>query len=294
MAITTTIKSNANRILRVFGLHLETLTAQKTEHARLQGIERMGHLDGPVYPLLCEMGDFDLDWVQKAMSRFSAGANSLMEGNHPQSAGFDPKNEFFNGSDAQLLYLIIRDFRPVRIVEIGSGNSTRVARAAVADSNLSVTHIAIDPNPRIDIDGLVDELHRCRLEELDFEDLDMLVDSLQPNDILFIDSSHELRVAGDLATIFCRMLPRLRSGVIVHFHDIFLPYEYPRDFVYAYPAWGEQYLLQIWLASASQDILWPGYLVQRARPSEFKAIGLAGDRAQSFWFQVAPTDNSIQ
>ncbi len=177
---------------------------------------------------------------------------------------------------------MIRLLAPGRIVEVGSGNSTRVIRQAIADGDLAVTHIAIDPSPRSDIAPLVDKLHLLRFEDAQ---IDEILSELGKNDILFIDLSHEVRVASDVAKLFCATIPRLQAGVVVHVHDIFLPYDYPEPFCTQYSDWGEQYLLQVMLHSHNNDVLWPGYYAQRLRPELAHELPfLVNGRAQSFWF----------
>jgi hypothetical protein len=115
-----------------------------------------------------------------------------------------------------------------------------------------------------------------------------LAETLGAGDILFIDTTHEVAPANDVAYLYGRLLPRIRPGVIVHIHDIFLPYEYPlgwvKDLGYS---WGEQYILQAMLTSSDAwEVLWPGYYLQRTLPeleSHFPRI--SGRMAQSFWMR---------
>lgn len=286
MAVTTALKNSTNRLLSVLNLRLDSLTAENAEKERIRSLERMGHLEGPLYPLLDGIGNMDLTWIASAKARYSDELSRLMSGDHPHSCGFDPENRFFNGSDAQMLYLVIREFKPKRIIEVGSGNSTRIVRAALTDSGVPASHIAIDPYPREDIEGIVNVIHRSRLEEIGFQELEVLVDSLDAGDLLFIDSSHEVRGGGDLAAIFCRVLPRLKAGVFVHFHDIFLPFEYPLDLMVGNPGWGEQYALQAWLQFSPHEVFWAGYHIQKQDPGFFTQNSLSTKRAQSFWIRT--------
>jgi len=107
---------------------------------------------------------------------------------------------------------------------------------------------------------------------------------LQAGDVLFIDSSHQVRMSNDVAHLFCRIIPMLVPGVVIHVHDVFLPYEYPKRFFYDCPSWGEQYILHALLSSGGYDVLWPGYYLQRAVPESVEHLPfLAQGRAQSFW-----------
>ncbi|MCS6817698.1 MAG: class I SAM-dependent methyltransferase [Blastocatellia bacterium] len=161
--------------------------------------------------------------------------------------------------DAVSLYSLLRLFSPRRYVEIGSGYSTRFARRAIRDGGLATRIIAIDPHPRIAVAALCDVLIRERLEDLD----PRLFDELESDDILFIDGSHRCFMNSDVTVVFLDVLPRLRRGVIVQFHDIFLPYDYP-------PNWGkryysEQYLLAVWLLARDPgiEVLLPNAFISR-------------------------------
>src|SRR5262249_26270842 len=156
--------------------------------------------------------------------------------------------------DAEVLYLMVRSLGPKRILEIGSGNSTRIIRQAIVDGNLLVSHVAIDPEPRADVTGLTDRLLRQRFEESGVIDE---LQALERNDILFIDSSHQVHIANDVARLFCNTIPALTTGVVIHVHDVFLPFDYPEPFCTEYSDWGEQYLVQVMLASRARKILWP-------------------------------------
>ena len=85
---------------------------------------------------------------------------------------------------------------------------------------------------------------------------------------------------------FGRIIPALAPGVLIHVHDVFLPYEYPARFCYDCPSWGEQYLLHVLLQGGGYDILWPGYFLQQERPDAVAALPfLRAARAQSFWIR---------
>lgn len=205
-----------------------------------------------------------------------------MQGAPP--ALYDSTNTFYNTPDAEILYLMVRKLQPKRIVEIGSGNSTRIIRQAIADGKLDVRHVAVDPEPRADIAGLTDRVLHQRFEETDVTDE---LRALEADDILFIDSSHQVRVANDVTKLFCNAIPSLAPGVAVHVHDVFLPFDYPVPFCTDYPGWGEQYLVQVMLAARPREVLWPGYYVQKMRPELRDGLPfLASGRAQSFWFST--------
>ena len=132
---------------------------------------------------------------------------------------------WFPSLDAAVAYALVRERKPQRVVEVGSGNSTRVLARAMGGMGEIV---AIDPAPRADIAGLAGV--RVELSTVQAAP-PALFDSLKAGDVLFIDSSHILMPGSDVDLLLNRVLPRLPAGVLVHIHDIFLPFDYP-------PIWG--------------------------------------------------------
>jgi hypothetical protein len=143
--------------------------------------------------------------------------------------------------DALALYAMVRKHRPARYLEIGSGMTTCFARQAVVDAGLPTRIISIDPEPRGEIDGICDEVVRAGLETCDLG----LFDGLAAGDVVFFDGSHRAFMNSDVTVFFIDVLPRLKPGVIVHVHDICLPYDYPE--VYRKWYWNEQYLLAVYM-----------------------------------------------
>lgn len=131
--------------------------------------------------------------------------------------------DWFPRLDAAAAYAMVRTCRPRRIVEVGSGHSTRFMARAVADGGLATRITAIDPEPRASISGLNVEYLRMPVQKIGNE----LFLTLKKDDILFIDSSHQLKPGSDVEFLVEEILPGLPSGVRVHFHDIFLPDDYP-------------------------------------------------------------------
>lgn len=152
-------------------------------------------------------------------------------------------NEFLPGLDIIALYTLIKLYKPTNYIEIGSGNSTKVARKAIKDNNLKTKISSIDPFPRANIDHLADEVIRKPFE--DIEDYQPIIDKLKENDILFIDNSHRCLPNSDATACFLDILPYLKKGVIVHIHDIYLPYDYPQFMCDRF--YSEQYMLAAFL-----------------------------------------------
>lgn len=128
-------------------------------------------------------------------------------------------NGFLPGLDIVGIYGMIAKYKPSRYIEIGSGNSTKVARKSVAENGLHTEIVSIDPCPRANIDHLADKVVREPFENM--PDNRFIVESLAENDILFIDNSHRIFPNSDATTCFLELLPFLKKGVVVHFHDIF-------------------------------------------------------------------------
>lgn len=176
-------------------------------------------------------------------------------------------NGLFQGGDADLLWGIIRRHRPRRVLELGAGFSTLVSAAACARNARDghpATFVACDPYavaPLEPIAGLT-ELRPVNAEDLPLSELT----SLAENDILFVDSSHTVRIGGDVTHILLEVLPRLAPGVVVHLHDVFLPWHYPREWIeHNRWYWAEQYLLQALLAgSRDWEVLVAAYAAFRA------------------------------
>ncbi len=131
--------------------------------------------------------------------------------------------DWFPRLDAAAAYAIVRSTRPKRIVEVGCGHSTRFLARAIADGRLDTELTAIDPSPRAALAGLKISWLNTPVQSAPLS----LFRGLDEDDILFIDSSHQLKPGSDVEFLIERVLPGLASGVRVHFHDIFLPDDYP-------------------------------------------------------------------
>jgi hypothetical protein len=169
-------------------------------------------------------------------------------------------NGSFGFVSGQMHYGIIRHFKPKKVIEIGSGYSTLASLVALrknAEEGYQYEFITIDPYPPsvIKNDTLgIKQLIPKKVEDIDIE----FFDRLSENDILFIDSSHTVKIGGDVNFLILEVLPRLKKGVIVHIHDIQFPYEYFESYALEnHLFWQEQYLVQAFLAyNNAFKILW--------------------------------------
>lgn len=204
---------------------------------------------------------------------------------------------YSSNGDGAILYGMLRDIKPRRIIEVGSGYSTVIIDSAFernAEEGAPRGHIiSVEPYPKRVLRDLTARSGNVTLHEKCVEDIDEDVFSqLEENDVLFIDSSHVVDIANDVHYLYLRILPRIRPGVIVHIHDIRFPYEYPKEWVIkARKHWGEQYLLQMFLAfNDSYEILFASnYVYQNNRKLVSEAlVGLeaAGEGwPGSFWIK---------
>jgi len=160
------------------------------------------------------------------------------------------ENPAYSYSDAIILHCMIRYLEPKRIIEVGSGFSSCVT----LDTNElffngSILTTFIEPYPHL-LMSLVKDKDKGSIRMLPYRLQDVAVsefEALRANDILFIDSTHVSKVNSDVNRIFFEILPRLSPGVHIHFHDIFYPFEYPKEWVYEGRAWNEAYMLRTFL-----------------------------------------------
>lgn len=163
------------------------------------------------------------------------------------------RNGFFESGDAEYLYNMVRLFKPKRIFEIGSGQSTLLAASAVAanrgeDPDYQCQHVCIEPYEVGWLEQLGVDVLRKPVESIDTSFFSQLDD----NDILFIDSSHMIRPQGDVLFEYFEILPILKSGVLIHIHDIFTPKDYLDEWIQSGCFWNEQYLLEAFLSYNSE------------------------------------------
>jgi len=196
--------------------------------------------------------------------------------------------------DGEILYCMIREFQPSRIIEIGSGSSTYCSAEACRTNEerdgRRCELIAIDPYPsgvlRRGFPGLTGLIAKP-IQQVPLS----YFDQLKPNDILFIDSSHVLAIGSDVQYEYLEVLPRLNEGVIVHVHDIFLPADYPRNWVMRKRHfWTEQYVLQAFLTFNDRfEVLWASGYMHRRHPDKlraaFRSYRTHGGNPGSFWMR---------
>jgi hypothetical protein len=171
---------------------------------------------------------------------------------HAGLTQFYTQNSQFSWLDSRTLFALLRHWRPSRVLEVGSGFSTLL----VSDVNRrflqgSADVTCIEPYPREFLRKTIPGMTRLIERKVQDVALDEF-SSLQSGDILFIDSSHVAKTGSDVNFLYFEVLPRLASGVRIHIHDIFLPCDYPQDWVLnENRSWNEQYLLRAMLTYSS-------------------------------------------
>jgi len=190
---------------------------------------------------------------------------------------FHLNNGWFEKVDAEILYSLVRHLRPARIIEIGSGVTTLLSATAIRknqqeDPAYDCSFTCVEPYPvRLDVAALPSNFKviptRAQAVSPD------LFRELQAGDILFIDSSHICRTGSDVNFELLEIVPILNPGVWIHFHDIFLPWEYPQSWVLGARRFlNEQYLLQAFLAFNTKfEVVWGSYYMLQAHPQELDA-----------------------
>lgn len=220
-------------------------------------------------------GDRQAALLQRLGERF--GQECRWPAHAEDPSVFHTENGCFSFGCAAALHCLLRDLRPERVVEIGSGNSSMIVAAALernAADGSPARHTIVDPYP--DERVCREWAGTPRVLEQRVECVDnSLFDALERNDVLFVDSGHTVRTGGDVNTLILDVLPRLRPGVAVHFHDIHLPYEYPE--AYARDAkfrrfWTEAYLLQAFLClNREYRVLLAMRFLEREHPAVVRA-----------------------
>jgi predicted O-methyltransferase YrrM len=159
-------------------------------------------------------------------------------------------NSSYEYTDAIMLYSFIRHFKPKNIIEIGSGFSSAVMLDTRDIFNMKIGISFIEPYPKLLYSLLREnDLDSCKIFDTKVQNVSLQEFSkLKENDILFIDSSHVSKTGSDVNFEIFNILPNLNSGVIIHFHDVFYPFEYPKEWVLEGRNWNEDYLLRAFLS----------------------------------------------
>lgn len=287
MSLSNQIKIGINAGLSLVGLELITQKKGKAEVKRLQDLET-DHFERQVFPILQAYQRCD---PTKIFSEVNQQKEFWSEVVHEKQKEFQIENDYFTSPDAEVLTAMVGLWKPGRIIEIGSGNSTRLFRIASDQFQAQTKIISIDPFPRVEIENYAHSILRQKLEDVETEWFHKQIES---GDLLFIDSTHEIKTGNDVVELFLNILPRLKPGVLIHIHDIFLPYEYPKEWIMQnrWP-WNEQYLVQALLQGSEEyEVLWAGHYHQKTMPDFAKHFPLwQGKDASSLWLKKIRSDS---
>jgi hypothetical protein len=251
------------------------------------------HLIWPYPPPADSPGvDYNVPAQMALLERFAAYTPEVQFSEEPPDppGRYYYHNDQFPCLDAEVLFCFLRHLLPPAFIEIGSGFSTLVS-AEVNRRYLSrKMHLAcVEPHPRqFLIDGIdgVTELVTRPVQSVDFS----FFDCLGSNGILFIDSSHVSKTGSDVNHLLFEVIPRRHPGVYIHFHDIFLPDDYPEKWAIEDERhWNEQYLVRAFLQyNSAFEVIWSSYLMATRYPAEtarvftrFPALGAGG----SLWIR---------
>jgi hypothetical protein len=242
----------------------------------------LSHVPEGIWERRSALGGIDLraeealEFVERELAPYIAELAAPVEG--PREPGeFYLRNQAFEFVDAELTYAMVRALRPARVIELGSGYSTLLINIACArngEDGVETAHEVFDPYPRVDvIPAELPEPSRLRRTSATEIPLASFAE-LQTGDVLFVDTTHTVKLGSDVNYVVLDVLPTLAPGVVVHFHDIFLPWEYPREwFAEVHHYWAEQYLLQAFLAFNSEfEVMIPAQLLARCYPERLGRV----------------------
>lgn len=187
---------------------------------------------------------------------------------------YHPDNPMFGLADAAIYHSMLRELRPRRLIEVGSGFSSAIALDTADRCLPDLEFTFIEPYPDRLLGLLSDgDRQRCRLVRSAVQDVPLdTYDQLGAGDVLFIDSTHVSKVGSDVNWLVFEVLPRLADGVVVHFHDIFWPFEYPREWLEEGRGWTENYLLRAFLSYNDRfEVLLFNSWLWRAEPELVRA-----------------------
>jgi hypothetical protein len=239
--------------------------------------------------------DEALTWLETFMPKYWQECRSLATEPGPDPHQYHLDNSAYGRGDADILYGILRDTKPRKIIEIGSGYSTLLISQAIRAnrqerSDYQCEFVAIEPYPPPYIEpppAEVTRLERKFLQDVPLQEFA----ALQANDVLFIDSSHVVKTGGDVVYEYLAILASLAPGVLVHIHDVFTPFEYPREWIEEGRLfWNEQYLLEAFLCHNQHfEVVAPLYAISRTYPDRLKEIIPHYDsnrhRTGAFWMR---------
>jgi hypothetical protein len=236
--------------------------------------------------------DLNLDRQRELLERARGVAVDFHYPAAPETSSIGHKqfcdgNGFFENLDARMLYCLLRMRQPRRVVEVGSGHSSLLAADVNRNFLGSRAEITcIEPYPPDFLTGGVPGISRVIPDRVEAVGLEPFL-ALESGDFLLIDSSHVSKTGSDVNFLYFDAIPRLAKGVVIHIHDIFIPQEYPRQWVLSEErSWNEQYILQALLIfSSGFEVLFGSYCAACFFPEQVVSVFGARYEGGSFWIE---------
>jgi hypothetical protein len=281
------VKTALNAVLRRAGLEIGSTLKKRIDDDRLRKLQDREHWKEPRYTQgLALDDDKALQFLNETCGPYRSDYQTFPASPNGDESQYFLENGWFESVDAEILYSVLRRFQPAQVVEVGSGFSTRLMRRAIDEGKLATKITSIDPHPNTSVQPYADEYIKLPIEDVEVE---RIINLLDAGDVLFIDSSHTVKTGGDVPYLFLEVLPRLDPGVLIHIHDVFLPFDYPEEWVLDDWGWTEQYLVHAFLAyNSAFEILWPAsYMWEHHRNEITNVIANASFTTQpsSFWIR---------
>ena len=212
-----------------------------------------------------------LDWLRKICEPYYHEVEGLSSYREIERSWF---GQGYGPLESQILHCFIRSSRPATIIEVGSGESTATMLRAAAlneqEGQIKPKIIAVEPFPKPAFRGLDEVIH---IKEMVQKVPHSVFTQLKEGDLLFIDSSHSVKIGSDVLQVYLDIIPQLNSGVVIHIHDIFLPYLYHRTALSDYFGWQETSLVLALLTNNSRlSVLCCQSALHYDRPREMMEI----------------------
>lgn len=236
-------------------------------------------------------GLFDREAILDFTARIGAYAhefNPPAEGDSADPEGYFWNNPTFSGCDAMAYYCLLRALRPRRVLEIGCGFSTLVADMAIRANGMGEL-VCIEPYPQPFLRRVL-SVARIIEKPVQAIPVDELLAIVESSQVWFIDSTHTVKIGSDCLYLYLKVMPQVRTEVVCHSHDIFLPYAIPARWALEMNIfWTEQYLLQAYLLdNPKAEVLFGSNYLRRAAPQACEAFMQGKDRLRgaSFWYRL--------
>lgn len=221
------------------------------------------------------IGIFDDEKINKFIEKICVYANEFdppVDDSADHAEKFFWKNPAFSYSDAMSYYCVLRYYKPSRVLEIGSGYSTLVAHEALKKNGKGKL-VLIEPYPKEFLKKLdsVETIIESFVQDIPVAEL---VELVEESDVWFIDSTHTVKVGSDCLYIYLMIMPKIKSDLIVHTHDVFLPFAFPKKLVLEkHMYWTEQYLLYAYMLDNPKiEVLFGSAYVNKKIPESLERL----------------------